>query len=67
LKVAGTISAIIDAVEQAVFQIGLERVLGKTAAFAQRRLLEMERLLGHPLVIGSILVLWLLGLILGTR
>jgi NADH-quinone oxidoreductase subunit L len=67
LKLAGFISAFIEAVEQAVFQVGLGRGLDKTATGVQRGLLAIERRLGHPLVIGSILVLWLLALIAGTR
>ncbi len=67
LKLAGIISAITEAVEQAVFQVGLGRGLDKTATGVQRRLLEIERRLGHPLVIGSILVLWVLALVVGTR
>ncbi len=67
LKLAGIISALIDVVEQAIFQTGLERGLERTTAGFRRILLDIERRLGHPLVIGSILVLWILALIAGTR
>jgi len=67
LKLTGIIAGITDAVERAVFQSGVERGLESAGASAQRLLLAIERRLGHPMVIGSILALALLALIVGTR
>ncbi|MDQ3476349.1 MAG: hypothetical protein M3492_08465, partial [Actinomycetota bacterium] len=67
LKLTGIIAGFTDAVEKAVFDTGVERGLARAGAGAQRLLLAIERQLGQPLVIGSILALALLALIVGTR
>jgi NADH-quinone oxidoreductase subunit L len=67
LKVATVIAAITDTVEAAIFQTGVERGLARAGSRAQRVLLDMERRLSQPLVIGSVLALALLALIVGTR
>jgi hypothetical protein len=67
LKLTGLIAGITDAFERAVFQSGVERGVVNAAAGSQRLLLSIERRLGRPPVIGSILALALLILIVGTR
>lgn len=67
LKLATIIAAITDAVEAAIFQTGVERGLASAGSGTQRLLLAIERRLGQPLVIGSILALALVALIVGTR
>ncbi len=66
-KMTGIIAGITDAVEGAVFQRGVERGVSSAAAGAQRALLAVERRLGQPPVIASILALALAALIVGTR
>jgi NADH-quinone oxidoreductase subunit L len=66
LKLAGIIAGIIDAVERAVFQSGVERGLARAGAGSQRLLLATERRLSQPPVIGTILALALVALIVGT-
>jgi NADH-quinone oxidoreductase subunit L len=67
LKLAGLIAGITEAVERVVFQSGVERGVVNAAAGSQRLLMAIERRLGRPPVIGSILALALLTLIVGTR
>jgi len=67
LKLAGLIAGITEAVERVVFQSGVERGVVNAAAGSQRLLMAVERRLGRPPVIGSILALALATLIVGTR
>ena len=67
LKMTEIIAGTTDAVERIVFQSGVERGVASAAAGAQRALLGIERRLGRPSVIGSILAVALLAVIVGTR